>query len=101
MDHNAKPTAVRLLEQDFIECRSRLLDIAAFLDRIDRYAEPDQAKNDFRYVAISEMLRIIASGSQDRTSAILTLLSDLSPEPLIDGSFSGKAIGAWRYSCGR
>ena len=98
MDHITRPTAVQLLEQDFIECRARLLDLAAFFDRIDRYAEPDQAKNDFRYVAVSEMLRIIASSSPGRTSAILTLLSDLSSEPLVDGTFSGKAIGAWRYS---
>ena len=96
MQDKAMPSAVELLERDFLECRSRLLDVAALLDRIDRHDEADRARKDFRYHAIAKILEVICSDRQDRTAEILTALSDPTAEPGADRMAPDKALGAWR-----
>ncbi|SNB44676.1 hypothetical protein [Geobacter sp. DSM 9736] len=90
-----KPTAPELLERDFIECRSRLLDIAAFLDRLDRYEGAPLAREDFRYRAVTKILKLLASGRCNRAVEILTILSDPTSETLGDEIPPPKAVGAW------
>ena len=50
--------AIDILDLYFIENRSRIMDIASFLDRIDRYEGADEAKADFRYQAFLQILDI-------------------------------------------
>ena len=87
-------TATQVLDLYFIENRSRVLDIASFLDRIDRYPGAEEAKHDFRYQALARTLGLLCREGENRTVAIQLALSDPTTEPL--ASAAGlKATGAW------
>ena len=89
------PSATELLDLYFIEYRSRLLDLAAFFDRIDRYDGTEQAQADYRYKSLLEMLELISCG-QNRVKNILVCLSDPTLAAIADGKAKAKASGAWR-----
>lgn len=87
--------AIDILDLYFIENRSRLMDIASFLDRIDRYEGAEEAKADYRYQAFLNILDITREASADRAKAVQIALSDPTTEPL--GSALGlRAHGAWK-----
>lgn len=83
-----------ILDLYFIENRSRILDIASFLDRIDRYEGADEAKADFRYQAFVRILDLLREPGGNRTRAIQIALSDPTANPL-DSAVGLKAWGAW------
>jgi hypothetical protein len=91
-----RATAAELLERDFVEHRAGLLELAAFLDRLERSEDGDRIREDFRYRALLEMLRVIGSGSGKRAEDILLLLSDPSAAAGPDVIPPGRAVGAWR-----
>lgn len=93
-----RPSAYQLLEHDFLQCRSRLLDVAAFLDRLDRYPAADSVKEDFRYQALLQILETIRAGGGNRALKILLGLSDPTLQPVEDRVPPGKALGAWEGS---
>jgi hypothetical protein len=69
-----------LLDAYYVENRTRLLEVAAFLDRIDRARANGPA--DFRMAAFHRALGVLAGGESDRTGRIQLLLSDRTEEPL-------------------
>jgi hypothetical protein len=83
-----------ILDLYFIENRSRLLDLASFLDRIDRYEAAEKAKTDYRYKALIKTIGLLLETSPERTKAIQVALSDPTTEPL-DSALGLKAWGAW------
>lgn len=87
--------AIDILDLYFIENRSRIMDIASFLDRIDRYEGAEEAKADFRYQAFLRILDITREGTKDRARAVQVALSDPTTEPL-DSALGMKAYGAWK-----
>jgi hypothetical protein len=72
---------IGLVDEYFIENRTRLLEIAAFLDRVDR-ADPALARHDFRLLGLAQALQVLAAGQPERLRQIQMLLSDPSLEPL-------------------
>lgn len=95
MNSSYRPlSATEVLDLYFIENRARLLDIASFLDRIDRYAGAEEARGDFRYRAFTRALGLLTGEGSDRTAAIQMFFSDRSVEP-IDSAVGLKALGAW------
>ena len=58
-----------------MEHRARLIDIAAYLDRLDR-ARPVSDETDFRDVAFRKAIAILTDGEPQRARRILHLLSD-------------------------
>lgn len=83
----------------FMEHRAKLIDIAAFLDRIDRASDsnPDNNINsdeDFRLKAMREAISVLIDGKGERAKRILDLLSDPTAEPLESAGMKG-ASGAW------
>jgi hypothetical protein len=86
--------AIDILDLYFIENRSRILDIASFLDRIDRYEGADEAKADYRYQAFAKVIDLLKQPGGARTKAIQLALSDPTTEPL-DSALGLKAWGAW------
>lgn len=67
-----------ILDLYFMDARWKLLDIAAFLDRLDR-ADGDE---DYRADALRQALNIVCeSKSSDRAKTVLESLSDHSTEP--------------------
>ena len=85
-----------LIDEYFIENRTRLLEIAAFLDRLDRAGAPP-APDDFRMQAFSEALAAVANGTGDRLSDVQLLLSDPTAEPLpaLDRKSAVGAYNRW------
>ena len=79
-----------VLDLYFAEARSKLIDLAAFLDRIDRA----EGEGDFRLQAFRAGLREIASARGDNARRVLTLLSDPTSEPLPAATVKS-AAGAW------
>lgn len=59
----------------FMEHRAKLIDIAAYLDRIDR-ATSDSGDVDFRDVAMRQAIGILTDGQPERARRILSLFSD-------------------------
>jgi hypothetical protein len=81
-----------LVDEYFIENRTRLLEIAAFLDRLDR-ADASYAAKDFRMKAFTEALGALGRAG-DRLDYIQMLFSDPTTEPL--GALDRKsALGAY------
>ena len=79
--------ATRALDQFFLDARSRLLDIAATLDRIDRGADATAAASDPRMARILEAidaLREQGTGRAERIQQIFSLEYDpawVKPKP--------------------
>ena len=85
----ALPRAV--VDRAFIPVRAKLLDVAAFLDRVERH----DAAGDFRCVALRDAAALLVDGQPERARRILEKLSDPTTKP--DKVSSGKAaLGAWR-----
>lgn len=63
----------------FLEHRAKLLDVAAFLDRVERAEIPGQDA-DFRVVALRQAVQILTDGCPQRAKRILELLSDHTSE---------------------
>ena len=88
----------------FMEHRAKLIDVAAYLDRLDR-ARPVGEEADFRDVAFRNAIAILTDGESQRARRILDLFSDHTSEtpqsaegmkgalgaPLVTGSEGGAA----------
>lgn len=70
--------------------RSQLLEIAAFMDRVERAHQTD----DFRFRALVQALPLLENHGAERTRDILTQWSDPTPEPIPAAHTKG-ASGAW------
>lgn len=68
-------TQKQLIDAFFMEHRTKILDLAAFLDRLDRAAERD-AEDDFRFVAFREALTVLLSDGTERAKRVQMVLSD-------------------------
>ena len=87
-------TQRELVEEYFIEHRTKMLDIAAFLDRLDRARERD-AEEDFRVVAFRKALAaLLDDGSTSRMLQVQMLLSDPNTE-LLERLDRKSAFGAY------
>lgn len=80
----------QIIERYFIENRSRLLDIAAFLDRVERATRTE----DFRIEALLRGLEETLKPGPGRVERIQLILSDLTLEPLDAAMKSQSAQGA-------
>ncbi len=83
------PSKKELLDLQFIDARHMLINLAAFLDRIDRH----EGDEDYRYTALKKALPILQANRPDRAKAVLESFSDHSPEIPISAPFQG-AFGA-------
>ena len=75
-------TQQQLIDEYFMEVRAKILDVAAFLDRMDRSVERN-AEDDFRIVAMQQALQALAVGTFGRAYDIQMIFSDPTTEPLM------------------
>lgn len=68
-----------LIDEYFIENRTRLLEVASYLDRLDRSG--DAVGSDFRMRAFREALEVLCSDSSERVERIQMIFSDPTTEP--------------------
>lgn len=80
----------QLLDLYFLEARSKLIDLAAFFDRLER--APGQA--DFRLDALLGALEELQRTGGARAERVLMSLSDPTPEPIANATTKA-ACGAW------
>jgi hypothetical protein len=83
-------TRQQVLDLYFLDARHKLIDLAAFLDRVDRAPGTD----DFRIEAFRTALAELAKTSPDRATRVLIALSDPTTEPIAVATAKG-ATGAW------
>ena len=74
-------TTTQIVDEYFIENRHRLLDIAAFLDRLERSADGQDAEADFRIRAFRSALQTLADGRGERVRRVHMVFSDPTAEP--------------------
>jgi hypothetical protein len=83
------PSKQELLDLQFIDARHKLIELAAFLDRIERHPGED----DYRIAALKKALPILLSSQPGRARAVLESFSDLSEDIPQSAAFQG-ASGA-------
>jgi hypothetical protein len=83
-------TRQQLLDLYFLEARAKLIDIAAFLDRVQR----GEGNADFRFDEFLKALDELDPASRDNAKRVLLALSDPTSEPIAKAPGKG-AVGAW------
>jgi hypothetical protein len=79
-----------VLDLYFVDARSRLIDLAAFLDRVERA----EGTPDFRLRSFTQALSELATPGADRARRVLEAFSDPTVEPVARAAGKG-AVGAW------
>ena len=85
------PRAVDLVDLGFMDARSKLIDVAAFLDRVQRAGQED----DYRVQALKQAVVHLSRTELGRTKEVLLTFSDPSVEPIAKAEVQG-AAGAWK-----
>jgi hypothetical protein len=80
----------QLLDLYYLDARAKLVDLAAFLDRLDRA----EGESDFRFDAFYNALAELQTAKSARAVRILEVLSDPTSEP-IPAATTKAACGAW------
>jgi hypothetical protein len=83
-------TKQQVLDLYFMDARSKLIDIAAFLDRLDRA----EGETDFRAGAFRKALEWMEAAESERAKGVLLSLSDPTTDPIAKAPGKG-ACGAW------
>jgi len=85
----------KVVDRYFMEHRAKLLDVAAFLDRVDRSEAPADSDEDFRVQALQRAIALLIDEKGDRAKRILELFSDPSDTPIDKAPMKG-ADGAYK-----
>lgn len=80
----------QLLDLYYLEARAKLIDLAAFLDRLDRA----EGEPDFRLAAFKQASVELQHDNVSRVERVLASLSDPTTEP-IAAATTKAACGAW------
>ncbi len=85
----------RTIDAYFLEHRAKLLDIAAFLDRVDRSAAEASEVEDFRMAAFRKALGVLSESEPQRAKRVLEVFSDPSSDPIESAAEMKGAHGAY------
>ncbi len=91
---NCPMSAKKVLDTYFLENRGSLLEIAAFLDRLDRAGDAETGKADFRYKAFRRAIKLLVECDENKTKALQLSFSDLSKKPRESAIGLKGAVGA-------
>ena len=83
-----------VLDAYFLEHRAKLIDIAAFLDRIRRADPKDQTKDDFRLIAFQKAIALLGDDQDHHAKRILQTFSDHTPQMPDTAKLTQPACGA-------
>jgi hypothetical protein len=83
-------TRQQVLDLYFMDARSKLIDLAAFVDRVERASGED----DFRMKAFREALKNLSEANKANAKQVLLTFSDPSTEP-IAAATTKAACGAY------
>ena len=85
------PSQANLVDLGFLDARIKLIDIAAFLDRVERHGQAD----DYRVTALRAAISELSAPAEGRARRVLEALSDRTEEPIAAATLQG-AFGAPR-----
>jgi len=80
----------QVLDLYFMDARHKLIDLAAFLDRMDRAG----GEADFRAEAFAQAMQHLLGEAPDRAARVLMSLSDPTTQPIAMATTKA-ACGAW------
>jgi hypothetical protein len=83
-------TRQQILDLYFMDARAKLIDLAAFLDRMDRA----EGEPDFRLRAFRQALKSLDGKKPRRAEQVLRALSDPTTKPIAKATTKA-ACGAW------
>ena len=83
-------TRQQVLDLYFLDARHKLIDLAAFIDRVER----SDGKADFRMKAFRQAAKVLAGNQPSKAAAALNVFSDPTTEP-IEKASTKAACGAW------
>ena len=83
-------TRQQVLDLYFIDARHKLIDVAAFLDRVERGEGPA----DFRLDAFRDAVAQLSRGRTGKAKRVLMAFSDPTSDP-IPAATTKAAVGAW------
>jgi hypothetical protein len=83
-------TRQQVLDLYFLDARHKLVEIAAFLDRIERA----EGKDDFRLKSFRAALAKLDGKKKNKAKDVLLTFSDLTTKPATKAVSKG-AVGAW------
>ncbi|HKS76844.1 MAG TPA: hypothetical protein VJQ82_26755 [Terriglobales bacterium] len=83
-------TRQQILDLYFMDARHKLIDLAAFIDRVERASGPE----DFRMQAFRGALNALGKGKKQRARKVLLTFSDPTTAPIAKATVKG-ATGAW------
>jgi len=83
-------TRQQVLDLYFMDARSKLIDLAAFLDRLDR----SEGEADFRLSGLRKAIEELNKNQPERAKGVLLALSDPTTGP-IPAATTKAACGAW------
>ena len=83
-------TRQQVLDTYFVDARHKLIDLAAFLDRVERAT----GEADFRWQALRQALQALSGEGSDHAERVLLAFSDPTTEPIARAPGKG-ASGAW------
>lgn len=83
-------TRQQILDLYFMDARHKLIDLAAFLDRVQRA----QGSDDFRIKAFRQALKALGTSRPQRARKVLLTFSDPTTQPVKTAPGKG-ATGAW------
>ncbi|HEX3856247.1 MAG TPA: hypothetical protein VHY30_02990 [Verrucomicrobiae bacterium] len=94
-------TRQQILDLYFLDARHKLIELAAFLDRVERADSPSspsastrQAKDDFRLKTFRAALGELNGNKKGKAKKVLLAFSDLTTEPIAKAAGKG-ATGAY------
>ena len=89
-------TSRQVVDRYFLEHRAKLIDVAAFLDRVDRAGGAAATDIDYRVVALLKALDVLSDARGDRAARILAIFSDHTAEQTQSAKGVKGATGAAR-----
>jgi len=84
-------TKQQILDLYFLDARHKLVELAAFLDRVERA----DGKDDFRLKSFRTALGELSGGKKENAKKVLLAFSDSTTEPIFKAEGKG-AVGAFR-----
>ncbi len=94
---NSSPLPSRgIVDLYFLDARAKLIEIAAFLDRVERAAAVHgESAPDFRMESLKKGLALVAGKTKDKAKAVQMIFSDPTEAPLASAAGMKGAVGAY------
>ena len=83
-------TRQKILDLYFLDARHKLIELAAFLDRVERA----DGQDDFRIKSFRAALPKLSGNQKQKAKNVLLAFSDLTTKPVAKAEGKG-AVGAW------